>query len=514
MGTFSSRILGFVRDAIMLALFSRTATDAFVVAFKLPNFFRRVLGEGSLAVSFMPVFIDRLNNRPEALGLASSVFTLLTAVTLSLTAICVVFMEPIIEFWVGDKTGYASVPGKIEQTVFLARIMFFYLFLVTTYAFFMAIANALKRFFIPALAPAAFNLCFIIMAVLPQKWSQVPGDLLAYGVIVGGVVQTLMVAVLLIKLNYLPHLTLRWRTPGVFTVLKNMVPGMIGLSVFQLLTIINVKFAARLEEGAQSYIYAADRLLELPQSLIAISLGAALLPTFSQLLTDNKKTEMLSTANQYFRVLLVLALPSAVGLYVLALPIVQVLFMRGHFDLEDALMTAQVTQIYCFLLVFSSLSKVIVPAFYALKNTWLPAVVGLVCVVIHYFVADRLVETFGLRGIVASTSLSGFLNMFLLLVSYTFLVGAIDWRGLLLSVLRLLPALLALAVVSAQLYPLLNNLLVELIFMPVSLARTLALFLTIAVSGVSYFGVAWVCGSQEVKKVLSLVRRKTQRRGR
>lgn len=214
-GTMGSRLLGLARDMLLLAFFSRTVTDAFVVAFRLPNLFRRLLGEGSLSVSFIPVFVEVKTKHGEesAQNLASSIMTLLLITTSILSILGVIWMEPLLTSLVGGE-GFLKVPGKLEQTIFLARIMFSYLFLVTVYAYFMAILNALKYFLIPALAPALFNFILIVFILLPQSGSQVPGEMLSWGVIAGGVFQALLVAYKLYQLKYLPRLSLQW-TPYV-----------------------------------------------------------------------------------------------------------------------------------------------------------------------------------------------------------------------------------------------------------------------------------------------------------
>ena len=174
-GTFSSRILGFVRDAVMLALFSRTVTDAFVVAFRLPNMFRRLLGEGSLSVAFIPIYVDtRARSRAEGERLSNAVFTIVLSISILISMICFVFMEQIIRFLVDDPQGFASVPGKVEQTIYLGRIMIFYLVLVSTYAFHMAVANTLNHYFIPSLGPTLFNFGLIVCTVLPYEWGAMP----------------------------------------------------------------------------------------------------------------------------------------------------------------------------------------------------------------------------------------------------------------------------------------------------------------------------------------------------
>ncbi|MGE0763499.1 MAG: murein biosynthesis integral membrane protein MurJ [Bdellovibrionales bacterium] len=507
LGTILSRILGYVRDAVLLALFSRTVTDAFVVAFRLPNLVRRLLGEGSLSASFIPVYIEQMHadsSGERARNLANATFTLLCSITMTLTVLAFVLMEPLLELWVGDKQGYAAIPGKMELTANLSRIMVAYVFLVTTYAFLMGISNARQKFFIPALAPALFNFVFICFALLPQNLLAVPGSVLAWGVVAGGVVQVVLVAVQLYQIGHLPRLVFNFRVPGLRAVLSNLGPSLIGLGIYQVMTIANTFFAATLPEGTQSYLFASDRILELPQSIIAISLGTALLPAFSRQLAAGNKAAMLETANEGLRAMLFLALPAAVGMFILAQPIIEVLFMRGAFGADDARTTAEIVQVYSGLLVVSSLAKVTVPGFYAIKNTRLPAVVAAIVLLAHLILAKLLIGSYGVVGLATATAVSGALNMIMLQVAFHFWLGPVGLKSIFVAVARVVPALLLMAAVSHFGHEWLMGQASE----PNALVRALILLLTIAVAAVTYFMTATLCGSAEAVRTLGALQRR------
>lgn len=519
LGTLSSRVLGLVRDALLGSLFGRTVTDAFVVAFRLPNFFRRLLGEGSLNVSFVPVFVEQLQGegdeelrKKRAMRLTHSIFTLLTLVSSTLSVLGILFMEPLMELLVGTEE-FAGIPGKLELTILFARIMFVYLYLVTSYAFLMSVANSLRAFFIPALAPAFFNLCVIIAAILPESSSEYSGLNLAFGVVVGGAVQFFMVAYQLFKLGALPRLTLQIRVPGLSLVLKNMIPGLLGLGILQVISLLNIYFAGLLPEGSHTYLYYGDRLLELPQSLLAISLGTALLPTLSELLAVGQKPQMLLTAAKYMRFLLFLALPSALGLFVLARPIVEVLFGRGEFDAQDIAATASVIQVYSLLLVASSFTKVIVPSFYALKDTKTPALVSLIVVVVHVLLAPVLISEMGLLGLVWSTTVSGFSNTLFLMLIYKKKVGDLYFFPLAKSIFKALPALAALGFAAYGTYGLLIQSR-EMFSMMIlrEFHQALCLAITIGLSAILYFVVAKLCKVEEAELFLQAFMRKWRKR--
>ncbi len=502
-GTFSSRILGFVRDRVMFHLFPQTVTDAFVVAFKLPNLFRRLLGEGSLSASFIPVYVGaRASGEERARQVSNAVFTCVLAASIVISVACFVFMEQIVNFLVNDPRGYGAIPGKVEQTVYLSRIMIFYLVLVATYAFHMAVANTLGHFFVPAVGPTLFNFGLIIFTLFRFELGAYPGSSQAWGVIFGGVLQVAVVAWLLIKIGVLPRLTLHWRGPEVKQVFLNMVPGLFGLGVYQVMMIVNIKFAARLPEGVQSYIYAADRILELPQSLIAVSLGAALLPRFSDLHVAGDRGKFLAEANQAVRMLMFLSLPAAVGMWLLSLPITQVLFQSGQFKLEDSLATAQVVEIYAVLMLFSSLSRITTPAFYAMKNTWLPAAIAATVLLVHIFVGGYMVDTFGLKGLAMATSASSILNIIILQICFFFLIGPLGFGSIFVSILRLVPALAALGAFAVYVYPPVMEI----------VGREIALLSVISAGMVIYFAVATLCGSESAVKVTGVLTRRFTRR--
>lgn len=510
-GTFSSRILGFVRDAVMFALFPRAVTDSWVVAFRLPNMFRRLLGEGSLSVSFIPIYVEAKAFSPQrAKELSNAIFTIVFAVATIISLACFVWMDQILWYLVGDPRGFAATPGKVEQTIYLARIMIFYLLLVTTYAFHTAIANSHGKFFIPAIGPTLFNFGLIVFTCWQAEIGAYPGSTQSWGVIFGGVLQMGVVAWQLFVDGWLPRYSLKLRVPGVARVFGNMLPGLFGLGVFQVMTIVSTKFAARLSEGAQSYIYAADRVLELPQSLIAVSLGAALLPRFSELNTFGERTKFLEEANQAVRLLLFLSLPAAVGMYVLALPITQVLFMRGAFTMENALATAQIVEIYSVLLLFSSLARVTAPAFYALKNTWLPACIALFVLVQFIALGPWLVDNYQLPGLARATSASAILNIVLLQIFFHFWIGPLGYLRILKSLLRMVPALAVMGAFCFYVWPYAEAWSVATI--SPNNARVAALGSVIVVAMVIYFYSSVLFGSSEARQVFGGLARRFKRK--
>tara|TARA_B100000749_G_scaffold280896_1_gene280694 strand:- start:66972 stop:68555 length:1584 start_codon:yes stop_codon:yes gene_type:complete len=508
-GTLGSRILGLVRDIVLAALFPNFVKDAFVVAFRLPNLFRRLLGEGSLSVSFIPVYVDQNETSGIESGqaLAGAIWCILMMVTSILSVLGILFMPQIIELLVPGKQ-YQAIVGKVDLTILLARVMFLYLFLVTSYAFLMAICQSHKKFFLPALAPAFFNLMVILFAVVPNEIVGTQGLQLALGVVFGGGVQAAIVIWQLRKIKKLPRPHLNLKTPGLKKVLINMLPGMAGLGVIQFIGIINVIFASQLEQGSHTYIYFADRILELPMSLIAISLGAALLPQLSAQWARGDVQQMHFTALSQMKLLFFLSIPCAIGMYLLAEPIVVMLFKRGEFNSTDVEQTMRVIQIYSYMLLASSMVRVLAPSFYAIKNTWYPALVSAICVLVHMVLASQWVDQWGLQGIVYSLVVTGFVNASLLLAGYFRFIGKFPIFDLITYWLKLIVPSVVMVGVLLGILHFVNLLQVEL--------RFLSAFIIVIIGGglsvLAYSAMAYVFKSEEVVQIVTLFRRKLLRK--
>ncbi|MCE3010827.1 MAG: murein biosynthesis integral membrane protein MurJ, partial [Proteobacteria bacterium] len=434
MGTLTSRVLGLFRDVAFAALFSKTVTDAWTVAFRIPNLFRRLLGEGSLAVSFVPVFIEAREGDSSGVrsqNLVNSFYTLLLLLLTLITVLGIAFSEPIVRL-ITDPT-YAEIPGKLDLTIKMTRIMFVFIFLISTYAFFMGILNALGSFALPAFGPALWNVCLILGIYFPKEWQGFEGQAMAWSVVIGGIVQAGFLVPALIRRGYLPKIHWNWSNLDSQKVLQKMGPGILGTAVLQITTLMNTYFASSLGEGANSYFYYADRLLEFPLSIVSVSLGTALLPTLSTLWVQNRKEEMIATANRFFRINLFIGFSAAAGLYLLARPLVELMFERGRFDSHDSMITAQILAVASLTLVVSSGVRVFVPIFYALGDTKFPAKISSICVAVHIVLAYVLVDLFQFQGLAAATVLTATLNLGLLFWGFRRKVGAFGFSQVLKS---------------------------------------------------------------------------------
>ena len=445
LGTFLSRILGFFRDLLIANFFSKTETDIFFVAFRFPNFFRRLLGEGAFSASVTPALTEYLEKKgkEETKKLHASLFSLLFCFTIVLTLFGVFFMDSIMNF-LFEGSAYDSIEGKLEKTIISARLVFTYLFFVSLYSYFMSVAQVFGRFFLPALAPAFFNLSLIIFAWTPKDWWPFPSLSLAWAVIVGGALQLLPVLFELFRLNLIPKLYFT-KNPELFKIGKRFLPGMLGLAGLSLIGLINVYFAGQLEEGANSYIYYGDRLMEFPRALIAVSIGTALIPELTRQYAVNSVQELKKTASYYLNFLLFLTLPCAIVFFFQSELIIQMLFGRGEFDHTSVMQTAMVLKIYTVVLIFSSLSRVLSSCFFAINKNWFMVMGSILFVAFHFFLAQFMTPLYGLKGLVGATALSSILYFLILTAFLLYLIGKINFKPLLALLLNVTPGLLALS---------------------------------------------------------------------
>jgi putative peptidoglycan lipid II flippase len=440
-GTMASRLLGQVRESLLAFYFDKQITDAWNAAFRVPNLFRRLLGEGSLSVSFIPVFVDcHLEDPKKAQNLVNSVYSFLLLILGCITAVGIIYPEPILS-WILDPAFIAETE-KFLLTIRLAKIMFGFLFFISSYAFMMGILNALGQFALPAMAPTFWNISMILFTVAPPSWFAVNGDQLAFGVLVGGAMQAAILLPALIKCGYLPKLRFDFKNPDFLKFLRKMAPGLMGTGLLQFTTLINLKFASSFPVGTISYISYVDRLTELPLSLISVSLGTALLPALSGLIARGEKARFGETTRRYLELNMLMTMAAAAGIYTLAEPVVQLLFGAGHFKHADVLATTEILKTYCWIMIFSSGVRVVTPAYYAMKNTWFPALTSACCLSVHVMLAPLLMSYYGVIGLMMSTTTSAFLNLTLLLIFYRKFVGVFDYKSFLKHILSF--ALLAL----------------------------------------------------------------------
>lgn len=420
LGTLISRVFGLIRDVLIMSGFDKAFTDLFVVAFRLPNLFRRLLGEGALAVSFVPTYLSLDEKKRK--DVAHIMFTFLTVLTASLVVLGVIYMEQVVGLITSGER-FSPGSGSFDIAVFYARVMFVYLFLVTQFAFFMSLLNANKEFFIPGLAPAFFNLGFILLLLLPTESFFVSNDVMAFGVVFGGGLQAGCVLIKAWKMKLLPKFNFSFRNSQFLKILLKTLPAIAGLGIAQLMGLVNIKIVSGLEGGGLSAIYLGDRLLELPQSLIAISLGTVLLTQLSGSWAKSNTLKFEQDMNSALRIFLFLALPCACAFIFYSQALISLIFGYGKLDGESIFLVSQILQFYSVVLIFNGMNKILIPSFFAAHNTWFPPLTSFIVLSLHCVLAYVLSQTqMGVLGVVASMAVMSCLSFSINFIGFRSLI--------------------------------------------------------------------------------------------
>src|SRR5688500_6926566 len=379
--TMVSRVLGYARDFFIARLFGAgLATDAFFVAFKIPNLLRRLFAEGAFSQAFVPI-LGEYKNRSSPEETRSLVDAISTVLFLALVAAAALGMAaaPLIVHVTAP--GFAAQPDKFALTVALLRITFPYIVFISLVALAAGILNTWYRRAVPAITPALLSVSFSVGAACFAGDFDPPVLVLAWAVFAGGVLQLAFQVPFLVRLGLLPRWRLDLSHPGLRRALLLMLPAAFGVSVSQISLLINQIFASFLATGSISWLYYADRLMELPAGVLGVAVGTILLPSLSRYHADANPAEYSRLLDWGLRIAVLLAVPSAVALAVLALPLITMLFQYGRFTAEDAWMTRQALIAYSVGLVGIILVKILAPGFYARQNVATPVKIGIVTLI-------------------------------------------------------------------------------------------------------------------------------------
>ncbi|HWA37586.1 MAG TPA: murein biosynthesis integral membrane protein MurJ [Burkholderiales bacterium] len=374
--TMVSRVLGYARDFLIARVFGAgLATDAFFVAFKIPNLLRRMFAEGAFSQAFVPVLAAHKAAEPEAVrDLIDRVATLLFVAVVAAAALGMAIAPLIVHL---TAPGFGADPEKHALTVSLLRITFPYIAFIALVSLAAGVLNTWSRFAVPAITPALLNVSFIVATLFFADRFAQPVTALAWAVFAGGALQLAFQVPFLAKLGLLPRWRFDLRHPGVRRILFLMAPAAFGVSVSQVSLLINQVFASFLVTGSVSWLYYADRLMELPAGVLGVALGTILLPSLSRYHADADAVEYSRLLDWGLRLTFLLALPAAAALAVLALPLIASLFVYGRFGAEDALMTQRALVAYSLGLLGMILVKILAPGFYARQDVATPVKIGL-----------------------------------------------------------------------------------------------------------------------------------------
>ena len=442
----TSRVLGVVREQVLASLFGASdAMDAYNVAYRVPNLLRDLFAEGAMSAAFVPTFTRELATRgkPAAFQLGAQVVTALLLLTGVLVAAGWVFAEPLVSLFA---EGYGDVPGKLDLTVQLTRVMLPFLTFVALAAVFMGMLNSLHHFFVPALSPAMFNvvtiLCAIVLVPLMPGLGQPAIAAIAIGTVFGGLAQWLVQWPLLRREGFRFTPQLDWNDPALRRVLVLIGPGTLGLAATQVNVFVNTLLATGEGTGAVSWLNYAFRLMYLPIGLFGVSIATATTPAIARQAANAEGGAVRRTIADGLILMLMLNVPATVGLAVLAAPIVQLMYERGAFTPRETLATAAALQYYAIGLLGYSVVRIASPAFYALGQSRVPVTVSFIAVLANAALNYVLVHVMGYRGLALGTSIAALLNASLLLVMLSRRLGGIEGG-------RIANALIRIAVAAA-----------------------------------------------------------------
>jgi putative peptidoglycan lipid II flippase len=505
LATVLSRILGYVRDAMIAAYFGAGfSSDAFFAAFRIPNFFKRLVGEGALNSAFVPVFSETLyrGGPQEAHRLFGSACSLFTAVLVPVCALGIAaaaWLVPLIT------PGFSG--DKLELTVTLTRWMFPYLFAAGMLAVWMGALNVYGSFAPPALAPVLLNLGMIGSLVLLSPQMNRPEIGLALGVLIGGAAQLLIQVPFLLRYRLGLRLARRDIHPGIKRIAQMMVPSVLGGAVYQINILVGTLIASLLAEGSVSYLYFADRLVQFPLGVAAMAGATAALPSMAREAAMGNFKGLCETFSLAFRLVSFATIPAMAGLAVLGEPIVALLFMRGEFQAYDVRLTALALSYYIVGLWAFAALRIAVAAFFALQDSRTPMLAATVSILANILLGLMLMKPLAHGGPALATSLAALLNLAILLAVLHRKVAGIDWRSLGSSLAR--------STLCAVVMTLGVSVVAGLMLSGPGLSasrRAVGLCASMAVGVIIYLAAGWVAGSVELREAWNHLKRSCRSR--
>ena len=502
--TMISRVLGFARDMLMSRIMGATlAADAFQLAFRVPNTFRRLFGEGAFSAGFVPLFSQRLHRdggmeeakkfSEEVLGVflpALFLFTLVFELAMPL------FVWALASQWAGNAE-------KFTLAVYLTRITFPYLLLISLVSLFAGVLNSMTRFVAAAFAPALLNLAMVCALLVVPEGGAKTAQALAIGVLVGGFLQIGLLWFASRRVGVSLRIRRPRVTPGVRQFINVVIPATLGAGVYQISQFIDTFFATRLPQGSLSYMNYSDRLNQLPLSVIGTALGTAILPAISRFIDRNEPDEAAKVQGQAVELSMLLTLPAAVALWIVSIPLVTALFQGGRFTANDAFITGNVLAIIVSGLPAYVLVKVITPGFYARKDTKTPVKTAGIVLLANIVLNFALIPPFGIYGLASAIAFCSWLNCAML---YFILSkrGHFRIEGWLWS--RIIRQLFAAAAMAVVLFILRDQFATW--FAGSTGKRILAVGTIVAAGGVAYLATAFLIGGMDRDAVMILLRRK------
>jgi len=440
--TLLSRVTGLLRDVVMASIFPKGMTDAFTVAFTIPNVFRYLLAEGALSISFIPVYTEyRKKHAEEVERFVHATFTVTACVVAGVVTVGVLAAPALVTLFAG---GFADDPGRFDNAVNLTRILFPYLLFVSLMALSMGVLNTLGHFVMPAAAPIFWNVISVAAGLgapfLGSALGVEPIYILAWGVLFGGVVQFAVQVPPMrargVRFRWNPQ----FRHPGVIKMARLMLPALFGLAVYQLNVLLSRLFASFLETGALSSLYYSQRLIEFPMGVFAVAIATASMPTLSAHASDGDLEKLKTTLRSSLELTFFVVLPSAVGLAVMAEPLVAMLFQRGEFGHDMTRITALTLMAFTLGVPSAGLVRNLVPAYYATSDSRTPVLASAGSLISYALLGPFFAWRFGVVGLAFAISLSSWINATVLVWRFRRKVGDLELGRMLPNVARMLAA--------------------------------------------------------------------------
>ena len=488
-----SRIFGYLRDAsLAMILGAGNSMDAFTIAFRIANLFRRLLGEGAMTAAFVPVFAEYRENhsKEELWKFVCKFFYTLALILAGIVVLQVVFAPTIVSMM---SPGFVKTPGKWELTVFLNRLMAPYIFFIGLAAVLMAVLNSMNSYAVSAANPIFFNIMVIFSAFTISKLFDDPAVGISIGVLFGGFLQMFVQIPSAWKkgMHFIPSVS--FSHPAIRRISLLMAPGIVGIGIYQINLLVDSVMSSLLPEGSVSAIYYSNRVVELVQGIFIVSFATVILTEMSGHAAKKNYEKLRETLTFSLRMVSFITIPASVGLMMLAHPITQVLFQRGQFNAADTDRAAFALFFYAIGLVFVAGARIVVQGFYALQDTVTPVRAAFVSLIVNIIGNWVLMHPLKQGGIALATSLAAAVNFFQLLLVYQKKFGSLDWDALKDSLMRIAIQTAGMMITCTVFLRLFRF--DEQKHLP---GQALALFGTIGLSLLVYFGVALVLKSKEI----------------
>ncbi len=499
-----SRVLGFAREMVMARILGANMfADAFLVAFRLPNTFRRFFGEGAFSAGFVPLFSQRYHGEgglEEAKKFSEEVLAVFLPVLLAFTIIGQLAMPALV--WL-LASGYAGDAAKFELTNWLSRLTFPYLMLISLVSLYSGVLNSMHKFAAAAFAPALLNIVMLAALLLVPTGGAASAQALSIAVVIGGVIQLALVWWAARSAGISLRLRRPRMTPGVRQFFRVVIPATFAAGVYQVSILIDTQFVSYLTEGSMAHLNYADRLNQLPLGIIGTALGTAILPSISKFVDQGKPEEAQKIQNQALELGMLLTLPAAIAFAAAGVPLVTALFRGGEFTPEDAIVTGNTLALIALGLPAYVLVKVLTPGFFAREDTKTPLRIAMWVLAANIALNFAFVPWMGLYGLALALALTAWLNCAMLYITLR-RRGHFQISAHVAS--RIFRQLIAAAAMGVALYAV--NIFMGPMFNGGTIERMVALTTLVGAGGIVYFGLGWMIGAIDRDDVLILLKRK------